>query len=95
MKGVKGFQPGNKLAGSRKGSPNKITADIKGAIEKAFSEVGGWKWLVQLAKENPKAFAVLLAKLLPNNVNLGDANGEPITITIRGYNGNKSADIDA
>jgi hypothetical protein len=95
MKGQKGFQPGNKLAGSRKGSPNKITADIKEAVLKAFTEVGGWKWLVRLAEENPKAFAVLLAKLLPNNVNLGDANGEPITITIRGYDGNKPSDTSA
>lgn len=90
------FQVGNKASkGRQKGSQNKITADIKGAIEKAFTEVGGWKWLVKLADENPKAFSTLLAKLLPNNVNLGDANGEPITITIRGYNGNKPSDSAA
>lgn len=92
---MKGFQPGNKLAGSRKGKQNKVTADIKEAVIKAFNEVGGWKWLVKLADENPKAFSTLLAKLLPNNVNLGDANGEPITITIRGYNGNKPSDTAA
>ena len=89
---MKGFQTGNKLAGSRKGSPNKFTADVKQVFLNVLERLGGEDWLLDFAKKDPKTFVMILAKLLPNNVNLGDANGEPITITIRGYNGNKPTD---
>ena len=86
----KGFQPGNKLAGSRKGIQNKLTSDIKEAIQKAFSELGGYIWLVKLGQEKPEAFATLLAKILPKDVNLQSGEGGPLQIIIRGYNGNQT-----
>lgn len=90
------FQVGNKASKGRvKGSQNKFTADMKQVFLNVFERLGGEQWLWDYANNDPKTFIQILAKLLPNNVNLGDANGEPITITIRGYNGNKSADIDA
>lgn len=90
------FQVGNKASkGRQKGSQNKFTANMKQVFLNVFNRLGGEEWLWDFANNDPKTFVQILAKLLPNNVNLGDANGEPITITIRGYNGNKSADIDA
>ncbi len=52
-------------AGRKKGIPNKLTSDIKAAISQAFDEVGSYKYLVKLSKENPQAFCMLLAKLVP------------------------------
>lgn len=39
------------------------------AIMTAFEELGGYQWLVELGKENPRQFASLLAKLTPSEVN--------------------------
>lgn len=90
------FQPGNKASkGRQKGSQNKFTADMKQVFLNVFERLGGEDWLWEFANNDPKTFVMILAKLLPNNVNLGDANGEPITITIRGYNGNQSSDTSA
>lgn len=84
------FQKGNKQGGRKKGAVNKITADIKTAIEKAFDELGGYKWLVRLAQDKPEAFAVLLGKILPKDINVSGAAGEPLQILIRGYNGDQN-----
>ena len=90
------FQVGNKASkGRQKGSQNKFTADMKQVFLNVFERLGGEEWLWEFANNDPKTFVMILAKLLPNNVNLGDANGEPITITIRGYNGNQPSDTAA
>ena len=63
------------------GAVNKTTANLKAALEESFTELGGTRWLVELGKTEPKAYASLLAKLLPSQVNL-DASVtacEPIT----------------
>lgn len=63
------------------GSVNKTTATLKTALEQSFDELGGTRWLVELAKSEPRAYAALLAKLLPSQVNM-DASVtayEPIT----------------
>lgn len=90
------FQVGNKASkGRQKGSQNKFTADMKQVFLNVFERLGGEEWLWEFANNDPKTYVMILAKLLPNNVNLGDANGEPITITIRGYNGNQPSDTAA
>lgn len=55
--------------GRPKGSTNKITANIKEAIEKAFEGVGGAEYLMRQAEENPQAFMTLLGKILPAQIN--------------------------
>ena len=73
--------PPNAGKGRRKGVPNKTTANLKAALEESFDELGGVRWLVELAKSEPRAYAALLAKLLPSQVNM-DASvtaHEPIT----------------
>ena len=62
-----------KGAGRPKGSPNKTTAAVKEAILQAFDKAGGVNYLVDLAKNEPKAFCNLLAKVLPLDVK---ASGE-------------------
>jgi hypothetical protein len=57
-----GKRPG---AGRKKGTPNKITSDVKAAIIEAFENAGGAEYLTELAKTNPSVFCVLLGKLIP------------------------------
>lgn len=55
--------------GSRKGIPNKMTAELKGMILMALDEAGGVKYLVKQANQrNPAAFMALLGKVLPMTV---------------------------
>jgi len=59
-----------KTGGRKKGVPNKITADLKGMILTALSDVGGKDYLVEQAKENPTAFLTLVGKVLPKEVHV-------------------------
>ena len=59
---------GEKTGGRQKGTPNKITADIKGAILGAFGKVGGEDYLARVAIEHPQVFCALLGKVLPIQV---------------------------
>jgi len=54
--------------GSRKGVPNKATAELKDMILNALSSAGGEKYLLQQARENPSAFLTLIGKVLPRDV---------------------------
>jgi hypothetical protein len=67
-----GVNTGNRGKGRPKGSPNKITADLKsailGAAEAAGGEGGTIGYLTRQAKENPTAFLTLLGKVLPMTV---------------------------
>lgn len=87
------FQKGHpKYAGREKGTKNKITVDVEEAqykIVHAVNSLDVKAILQELAAKNPKALVSLLAKLLPNKVEMTggeDENGvKPITIQIRGY----------
>jgi len=54
--------------GRPKGVLNKTTATVKQAIVDAFHLAGGVDYLVKLAGKDPRAFATLLAKILPTDV---------------------------
>jgi len=54
--------------GRPKGSPNKTTQSVKEAICQAFGEVGGVDFLVNLAKKDPRTFAMLLGRIIPTEV---------------------------
>lgn len=69
-----------KLGGRQKGTPNKLTADLKGMILQALDNKGGVKYLMEQASENPTAFLSLVGKVLPMTV-VGDADN-PIATTI-------------
>lgn len=65
---AKGIKTGG---GSRKGKPNKLTADLKAIIlaaaENAHPE-GTLGYLTQQAQTNPNAFMTILGKVLPLTV---------------------------
>ncbi len=68
---------GYKTGGRKIGTPNKLTAEIKDAVEKAFVAAGGSKYLEKIAKEHPAVFCTLLGKVLPRQMELSGPDGEP------------------
>ena len=60
-----GSKPGERRGGRQKGTPNKLTADVKEMILGALHEVGGMAYLARQADENPTAFLTLVGKVLP------------------------------
>lgn len=54
--------------GTRKGVPNKLTADIRGMILGALEAAGGMEYLTRQADENPSAFMSLVGKVLPTKI---------------------------
>lgn len=73
-------KPPNAGKGRRKGVPNRLTREIRLAIENAFVELGGEKYLVRLGKKNPAVFVPLLGKLLPMQIT--GAGGGALTVNI-------------
>ena len=67
--------------GSRKGRPNKLTADLKEMILAALSGVGGQKYLEEQAERNPTAFLTLLGKVLPLQLQGDKRNPLPISVS--------------
>lgn len=63
---------GNAGRGRRKGSKNRITADLKAMIHNALDNVGGEEYLATQAKESPAAFLALLGKILPKELTGAD-----------------------
>ena len=60
-----------KTGGRTRGTPNKLSASIKSAIESAFDKVGGEAYLVDVAKSDPRTFCGLLGKILPSQIDVG------------------------
>jgi hypothetical protein len=54
--------------GRKVGELNKFTRTLKEAILAAFDAVGGREYLIAVAKEDPKTFCMLLARVLPLQV---------------------------
>tara|TARA_R110000822_G_scaffold260395_1_gene385305 strand:- start:14 stop:280 length:267 start_codon:yes stop_codon:yes gene_type:complete len=68
--------------GSRKGIPNKNTADIKAMINNALTLAGGETYLLRQANENPVAFMGLIGKIIPKEV-AAEINGSLTIASIR------------
>ena len=58
---TKGYKTGGRL----KGTPNKITVDLRQMILRALTEAGGHEYLMRQADENPAAFLALVGKVVP------------------------------
>lgn len=72
-----GKKPGSpKTGGRKKGTPNKLTADVKGMILQALDEAGGKDYLLAQALGNPNAFLTLVGKVLPKEMTGKD--GDPL-----------------
>ena len=65
-----------KLGGRKKGTPNKLTAQVKDMVLQALENVGGAAYLEQQAIQNPGAFMTLVGKVIP--VQLTGGGGEPL-----------------
>lgn len=61
-------KPPNAGKGRPKGSVNRATAVLKDQILGALDELGGQKYFVLLAQNEPASFATLLGKILPTQV---------------------------
>jgi hypothetical protein len=71
---------GYKTGGRTKGTPNRLTSDVKAMILGALTKVGGEEYLVEQAAENPAAFLTLVGKVLPLQLS-GDADN-PIEVNV-------------
>lgn len=80
MAAPKGTRP---PGGSRKGRPNKITADVKAMLLGALAAKGGQAYFEQQADKNPVAFMALLGKVLPMQI-AGDP-ADPLRISLVWY----------
>lgn len=80
MAAAKGTRPPNAGKGRKRGSPNKLTRDVKLAIENAFVEVGGEKYLVKIAKEQPAVFCRLLGQIIPKEIT--GPGGGPVPVAL-------------
>jgi hypothetical protein len=63
---------GIKTGGRQKGTPNKITRDIREAVLQSFEIVGGAQYLAEQARLNPTAYLSLVGKVLPLQVTGAD-----------------------
>lgn len=57
-----------RTGGRAKGTPNKVTVEVKSAILRAFEELGGWEYLVDVGRKKPEIFCALLAKIVPQEL---------------------------
>lgn len=71
-----------KTGGRKRGTPNKVTKDLKDMILGALEAAGGEKYLKTQAKESPAAFLGLVGKVLPKDLNLKAPGGLHLSISL-------------
>lgn len=59
---------GKKTGGRSRGTPNKLTGELKDMILQALSKSGGVRYLTMCATDHPAAFLTLVGKVLPLQV---------------------------
>lgn len=69
---------GDPRAGRPKGTPNKVTKELKDMILGALDEAGGIEYLRRQADENPGPFMRLVGKVLPSTISGTGPNGAHI-----------------
>ena len=75
-----------KTGGREKGTPNKVTSDVRAMILATLDRAGGEDYLLEQAHDNPKAFLSLLARIVPTQVTGADGKDlipEPAAIEAR------------
>jgi len=71
---------GMKTGGRARGVPNKLNKTIREMIVEALNHAGGVAYLERQAIENPTAFLVLIAKIMPREISA--PNGTPIPLDV-------------
>ena len=64
--------------GRPKGTPNRLTADVRAMILAALDKAGGIDYLVAQSERNPAAFLTLVGKVLP--LQMTGSNDGPVMI---------------
>lgn len=74
---------GIKTGGRTKGTPNKVTAQVKEALVEAFEQLGGVPSLVTWGMDNPTAFYQLWAKLAPIEAKIEAEHSGEVGLTVQ------------
>lgn len=59
---------GQKTGGRQKGTPNKVTGNVREMVLRALDKAGGEEYLLAQARDNPNAFMALVGKVLPTQI---------------------------
>lgn len=59
---------GVRIGGRQKGTPNKLTNDVKTMVLGALGKAGGEDYLLDQARSNPTAFLTLVGKVMPTQL---------------------------
>lgn len=86
MAAPKGTMPPGAGKGRPKGTPNKVTGEVKAMILEALDNAGGVDYLTSQARDNPKAFLSLVGRVLPLQVT-GDADS-PLVVQVVKFGSN-------
>lgn len=76
-----GSKPGERRGGRQKGTPNKVSSDVRNMVNEALAQAGGVEYLVAQARANPAAFLTLVGKVIPKEVT--GAGGVPLFEGVR------------
>lgn len=74
-------KPGERFGGRQKGTPNKVTGDIRAALQEALRRAhkdGAVGYFKELAKSQPAVFCGLIGKIIPAAVELTGKDRGPI-----------------
>lgn len=71
-----------KTGGRAKGTPNKVTAELKDMVLQALDRAGGVDYLVTQARENPGPFLTLVGKVLPLQITGKDGQAAQLVMHI-------------
>jgi hypothetical protein len=87
------FEKGREKTGGRKpGVQNKHTRNVRDALVRALeatAEDGGQEFFADLRDSDPKTFAGLVSKLIPNQTHISGDEGGPVLI-LKDYTGGAS-----
>lgn len=72
-------------SGRKKGSINKVTADMREMMYEAFERAGGVEYLVRQAKDNPRAFMTMATRLIPQAVEGKLESALPLLVLDQNY----------
>lgn len=71
-----------KTGGRKKGTPNKVSKELKEMILGALEGAGGQTYLQSVASSHPPAFLSLLSKVLPTQVTGEDGGPVGVEATV-------------
>jgi len=72
-------------SGRKKGTPNKISGQVRNNVIDVFDEIGGVQEMALWAAENRTEYYRLYAKLMPTQSEIGTMDGQesPLNVTLK------------